>query len=292
MAASNALLWQSEKTLRRIQHEGEIAPVAVQLAGSEPRVLADAARFNVERGAQIIDINMGCPAKKVCNVAAGSALMKDEKLVARILAAVVAAVDVPVTLKMRTGWSPLIRNASNIARIAEEAGIQMLTVHGRTRACGYTGTAEYDTIAAVKAIVAIPVVANGDIDSPEKALQVLRYTRADAVMIGRAAQGRPWLFREIAHFLSTGRCALPPRVDSVRKIMRQHMLAHYDFYGEAIGLKTARKHLGWYVKGLPGAAAFRTRFNALESTDLQLRVADEFFAEVATHHERMPALTS
>ncbi len=290
MAASNALLWRSDRTLRRIDHAGEIEPVAVQLAGADPAMLAEAARFNVDRGAQIIDINMGCPAKKVCNVAAGSALMKNEALVARILDTVVKAVSVPVTLKMRTGWDPQHKNAVRIARIAEDAGIQMLTIHGRTRACGYTGVAEYDTLAEVRRHVRIPLVANGDIDSPAKAKQVLDYTGADAVMIGRAAQGRPWIFREIVHFLRCGRLACPPFALTAGGILREHLCDHYAFYGEQLGTQTARKHMGWYVKGIPGASAFRQHFNTLASSTEQLQAADEFFAEVAARHKRLPSL--
>lgn len=270
MAASNPKLWQTEKTSRRIDHAGEMEPKAVQIAGADPAMLADCARFNVERGAQIIDINMGCPVKKVCNSWCGSALLQHEELVGRILDAVVAAVDVPVTLKFRTGWDRSNRNALAIAKMAESAGIAMLTLHGRTRADGYGGEAEYDTIAAVKAAVSIPVVANGDITTPEKARFVLDTTGADAVMIGRAAQGRPWIFREIEHFLRTGTHLPAPLVAEVHPLMIEHLRAHYAFYGDYLGVRTARKHIGWYVRDLPGGEAFRQRMNRMESIDAQL----------------------
>jgi tRNA-dihydrouridine synthase B len=289
MAASNPRLWASEKTARRLNHDGEIAPVAVQLAGADPIMLAEAARYNVDRGAQIIDINMGCPAKKVCNVACGSALLKDEPLVAAILDAVVNAVDVPVTLKFRTGWDPHHRNALRIARLAESAGIQMLTLHGRTRACGYSGVAEYDTIAAVKAAVTIPVVANGDIDTPERARLVLDKTGADAIMIGRAAQGRPWIFREIDHYLRTGEQLPPPRVDEIRPLLLAHLDDHYAFYGEHLGLRTARKHIIWYTKRIAGGVEFCARMNAIETIEVQRRAVDEFLIEHGARHERVSA---
>src|SRR3954468_5046958 len=247
MAASNPRLWATEKSSRRTDRDGEMEPKAVQIAGADPQDLADCARFNVDRGAQIIDINMGCPVKKVCNNWCGSALLQDEDLVERILDAVVGAVDVPVTLKFRTGWNRANKNALRIARIAEEAGIRMLTLHGRTRADGYAGEAEYDTIAAVKASVGIPVVANGDIDSPEKAAAVLAYTGADAVMIGRAAQGRPWIFREIDHYLRTGSRLAAPMVDELRPLLASHLEDHHRFYGEMLGVRTARKHIIWYT---------------------------------------------
>ena len=287
MAASNPLLWASEKTARRLNHDGEIAPVAVQLAGADPIMLAEAARYNVDRGAQIIDINMGCPAKKVCNVACGSALLKDERLVAAILDTVVNAVPVPVTLKYRTGWDPLSRNALRIARLAESAGVQMLTLHGRTRACGYSGVAEYDTIAAIKAAVAIPVVANGDIDTPERARHVFEKTRADAIMIGRAAQGRPWIFREIDHYLRTGDWLPPPCVEEIRPVLLAHLDDHYAFYGEQLGLRTARKHIIWYTKRLAGGAEFCARMNAIETILDQRRAVDEFLLEHGARHARM-----
>ncbi len=282
MVASNAQLWKSEKTMRRANHTGEVEPIAVQIAGADPSMMAEAARYNVDNGAQIIDINMGCPAKKVCNVAAGSALLQNEALVAAIVEAVVGAVGigpdaVSVTLKIRTGWDRENKNALRIARIAEDAGIAMLTVHGRTRADLYHGEAEYDTIAAVKAAARIPVTANGDIDSPEKARAVLAATGADALMIGRAAQGRPWLFREIEHFLATGERLPAPRVDEIQQIMNHHLQDHYAFYGEFIGVRTARKHIGWYTRGLAGAQVFRHRMNTLDSTREQLAAVNAFF---------------
>ena len=279
MAASDPRLWASEKTMRRLDHDGEPAPVAVQLVGADPRLLAEAARYNVARGAQVIDINMGCPARKVCSAASGSALLRDEALVGRILAAVVAAVDVPVTLKFRTGWSPEQRNAVRIARMAEDAGIRMLTLHGRTRACGFGGRAEYESIAAVKRAVSIPVVANGDIDSPAKAHEVLAVTGADAVMIGRAAQGRPWIFREIAHFLATGETLPPPSVDEIRPLLQQHLQEHYAFHGVEHGVRSARKHLAWYTRRLAGGAAFRERMNRIEEPQGQAAALDEFLRE-------------
>ena len=281
MVASNSLLWGSEKTRRRANHDGEVEPISVQIAGAEPRMMADAARYNVDQGAQIIDINMGCPAKKVCNVMAGSALLRDEPLVARIIDAVVAAVDVPVTLKIRTGWDREQRNARTVARIAENAGIQALAVHGRTRACGFSGNAEYDTIAAVKSDVSIPVIANGDIDTPERARQVLDYTRADAVMIGRAAQGRPWMFGEIEHYLRTGAHLPPPEVAEIHRVLRAHLEALYDFYGEGTGVRVARKHISWYTKGLAGSAAFRHHMNQLQTATEQRVAVDRFFGQLA-----------
>ena len=287
MAASNPRLWATEKSSRRTDSRGEMEPRAVQIAGADPQDLADCARFNVERGAQIIDINMGCPVKKVCNAWCGSALLQDEDLVARILDAVVGAVDVPVTLKFRTGWNRANKNALTIARIAEQAGIAMLTLHGRTRADGYRGDAEYATIAAVKASVKIPVVANGDIATPEKARFVLDATGADAVMIGRAAQGRPWICREIDHYLRTGAHLPAPGVDEVRALMDEHLQAHYAFYGEFLGLRTARKHIGWYVRELEGGEAFRQRMNLLESTAAQLAAVDEFFESQHQYGDRL-----
>jgi tRNA-dihydrouridine synthase B len=281
MVASNSLLWGSEKTRRRANHDGEVEPISVQIAGAEPRMMADAARYNVDQGAQIIDINMGCPAKKVCNVMAGSALLRDEPLVGRIIDAVVAAVDVPVTLKIRTGWDREQRNARTVARIAESAGIQALAVHGRTRACGFSGNAEYDTIAAVKSDVSIPVIANGDIDTPERAKQVLDYTRADAVMIGRAAQGRPWMFGEIEHYLRTGEDLPPPEVAEIHRVLRAHLEALYDFYGEGTGVRVARKHISWYTKGLAGSAAFRHHMNQLQTATEQREAVDRFFGQLA-----------
>jgi tRNA-dihydrouridine synthase B len=287
MAASDPRLWASEKTSRRINHDGEMEPKAVQIAGADPEMLANCARFNVDRGAQIIDINMGCPAKKVCNSWCGSALLQNEKLVGNILEAVVAAVNVPVTLKFRTGWDRANKNALRIARMAEASGVTMLTLHGRTRTDGYTGEAEYDTIAAVKAEVKLPVVANGDITSPAKAKFVLEYTKADAVMIGRAAQGRPWIFREIDHFLRTGEYLPAPTVLEVQTLMREHLHAHYAFYGEYKGVRTARKHIGWYVRDLPEGEAFRQMMNLLESCDEQLAAVDAFFQLQLTYGERL-----
>lgn len=287
MAASNPRLWATEKSSRRTDHTGEMEPKAVQIAGADPQDLADCARFNVERGAQIIDINMGCPVKKVCNSWCGSALLQNVPLVREILAAVVGAVDVPVTLKFRTGWNRENKNALAIARIAEDAGIAMLTLHGRTRADGYTGDAEYDTIAAVKQSVAIPVVANGDITTPEKAKFVLDYTGADAVMVGRAAQGRPWIFREIDHFLQTGTHLPAPYIAEVRALMDEHLRAHYGFYGDYLGVRTARKHIGWYVRDLPGGEAFRQRMNLLECTEAQLEAVDQFFESQRQWGERL-----
>jgi len=287
MAASNPRLWATEKSSRRTDHTGEMEPKAVQIAGADPQDLADCARFNVERGAQIIDINMGCPVKKVCNSWCGSALLQNVPLVREILAAVVGAVDVPVTLKFRTGWNRENKNALAIARIAEDAGIAMLTLHGRTRADGYTGDAEYDTIAAVKQSVLIPVVANGDITTPEKAKFVLDYTGADAVMVGRAAQGRPWIFREIDHFLRTGNHLPAPTVAEVRALMDEHLRAHYGFYGDYLGVRTARKHIGWYVRDLPGGEEFRQRMNLLECTEAQLEAVDQFFESQRQWGERL-----
>ncbi len=287
MAASNPRVWASEKTARRINHDGEMEPKAVQIAGADPQLLAEAARFNVGRGAQIIDINMGCPVKKVCNNWCGSALLRDEPLVAALLQAVVAAVDVPVTLKFRTGWDRLNKNALAIARIAEDSGIAMLTLHGRTRADGYTGEAEYETIAAVKTAVGIPVVANGDIDSPRKAKAVLQMTGADAVMVGRAAQGRPWIFREIDHFLRTGELLPAPEIAEVRRLMANHLRAHYAFYGDYLGVRTARKHIGWYVRDLPGGENFRQRMNRIEDCEEQLAAVDAFFESQLAYGERL-----
>lgn len=279
MVTSDVRLWNSRKSRLRLLHEGDPEPRSVQIAGGDPEMLAEAARANVALGAQIIDINMGCPAKKVCNKAAGSALMKDEALVARILDAVVKAVDVPVTLKIRTGWDRDNKNGIAVARIAEESGIQALAVHGRTRADLYTGEAEYDTIAAIKQSVSIPVFANGDIDSPQKARQVLDATGADALLIGRAAQGRPWIFREITHYLATGELLAVPGLEEVEQILLEHLAALYAFYGEVMGVRIARKHVGWYLATLPGAREFRAQFNRLESTDAQCASVRQFFAE-------------
>jgi tRNA-dihydrouridine synthase B len=277
MVSSNSLLWGSEKTKRRADHTGEDEPRTVQIVGSDPALMAQAARYNADHGAQIIDINMGCPAKKICNVYAGSALMQNEKLVADILQAVVKSVNVPVTLKIRTGWDRAHRNGVAIARIAEDCGIQALAVHGRTRADAFQGEAEYDTIAAIKSAIGIPVIANGDITTPEKAAFVLSHTGADGLMIGRAAQGNPWIFREIAHFLATGEKIAPPPVAEVRDTLLDHLETLYAFYGEHSGVRMARKHISWYSKGLRDGAAFRHRVNQIESTTEQLTMVREFF---------------
>lgn len=287
MVASNPTLWGTAKSQRRLDHCGEPAPVAVQIAGADPALLAEAARHNVQRGAQIIDINMGCPARKVCNAAAGSALLSDEPRVAAILRAVVAAVDVPVTLKFRTGPTPASRNAIAIARIAEDSGVAALTIHGRSRACAFVGPVEYQTIAAVKRTVAIPVIANGDIGSPERACRVLEQTAADGLMIGRAALGRPWIFREIAHFLATGVHLPTPIVSEARAMVLEHLGDHYAFYGEEMGVRTARKHLGWYCRGLAGGEKARAEFNAAETITAQLQAVERLFGRLAHLGERL-----
>jgi len=291
MVTSQRALWTTLKTSRRADHEGEPGPVAVQIAGVDPAEMADAARYNIDRGAQIIDINMGCPAKKVCKVWAGSALMRNEPLALAIVDAVVAACSargVPVTLKMRTGWCDGERNALVLARAAQEAGIAMLTLHGRTREQGYKGRAEHDTVAAVKAALRIPVVANGDIDSPSTARAVLAHTGADALVIGRAAQGRPWIFREIAHFLATGKPLAPPATSEVAGWLVEHLHDHYTLHGELSGVRSARKHIGWAVHALPGGAAFRAVMNTLESADAQVRAVQTFFDELADAHPVLP----
>jgi len=287
MVASNSLLWGSEKTRRRANHEGEPDPISVQIAGADPRMMAEAASYNVGQGAQIIDINMGCPAKKICNVMAGSALLKDELLVGRILEAVVGAVDVPVTLKFRTGWDQNNKNAVTVARIAAESGIQLLSIHGRTRACGYTGHAEYDTIAEVKSATRLPVIANGDITTPQKAKHVLDYTKADGIMIGRAAQGRPWIFREIEYYLKTGVHLLPPLVTEIHQVLIAHLYDLYAFYGADTGVKIARKHISWYTKGLAGSASFRHAMNQLPSIEEQLAAVNRFFDQQAQQYEHL-----
>jgi tRNA-dihydrouridine synthase B len=287
MVTSNSLLYGSEKTRRRANHEGEVDPISVQIAGADPKMMAEAARYNVDNGAQIIDINMGCPAKKICNVMAGSALLKDEPLVSQILKAVVGAVNVPVTLKIRTGWDKDNRNAVQIAKMAEDIGVQALAMHGRTRACLYNGDAEYDTIRAVKQAINIPLIANGDITTPEKAKYVLDYTGADAVMIGRAAQGRPWIFREIEHYLKTGTHLLPPTVEEIHTVMLEHINDLYGFYGDLAGMRVARKHISWYTKGLAGSASFRHHMNMLDTIPLQQQAINDFFAELKTKHERL-----
>jgi len=291
MVTSRPDLFKSLKTSRRVDHTGESGPIAVQIAGTDAPMMADAARYNIDHGAQIIDINMGCPAKKVCNKWAGSALMQDESLAVSIVQAVVDAAQplgVPVTLKMRTGWCQQHKNAVSLAKRFEDVGVQMLTVHGRTREQGYSGQAEYDTIAAVKHAVKIPVVANGDIDSPEKAQTVLRYTGADAVMIGRAAQGRPWIFREITHYLETGEHLAQPLVMEVRRLLLDHLQDHYALYGEDSGVRSARKHIGWYVHQLPQGDAFRHHMNTLENAQAQHQAVADFFDALAAQFERLP----
>jgi len=277
MTTSDPRFWRTSKSLHRMDHVGEPDPVSVQIAGTVPQIMAEAARYNVDHGAQVIDINMGCPAKKVCNVWAGSALMRDEMLVARILEAVVDAVDVPVTLKIRTGWNADNKNALAIARIAEDAGIAALAVHGRTRDQQYSGIAEYDTISAIKSTLKIPVIANGDVDSPQKAAYVLQHTGVDAVMVGRAAQGRPWIFREIAHFLATGKVLPQPSLHAIRDILLGHLQGLHALYGEPAGVRIARKHLGWYAKDRPENAAFRAVVNRAETARTQLQLTADYF---------------
>ena len=281
MVSARPELRATRKSRLRREHEGEMrgsaGPVSVQIVGGDPRMMAEAARFNADEGAQIIDINMGCPAKKVCNVAAGSALLSDEALVARILEAVVGAVDVPVTLKIRTGPDPARRNAVRVARIAEQSGIRLLAVHGRTRACGFRGQAEFETTAAVKAAVRIPVIANGDIGTPEEARRVLEQTRADGVMIGRAAHGRPWIFRELLHFLNNNRKIPSPSAPEMRAVVLEHLEGLYALYGEALGVRVARKHIGWYTRGLPGGEAFRREAMLMVSAAEQLAAVGRFF---------------
>ena len=294
MVTSRKDLWNSLKTSRRANHDGEPGPIAVQIAGTEAQMMAEAAVYNVERGAQIIDINMGCPAKKVCNKWAGSALMQNEALAMEIAAAVVEACapfNVPVTLKMRTGWCQEHKNAVQLARAFEGVGIQMLTVHGRTREQGYRGNAEYDTIAAVKSAVKVPVVANGDITSPEKARDVLAATGADAIMIGRAAQGRPWIFREVAHFLATGEHLAPPLVAEVRRLLLEHLHDHYSLYGELTGVRSARKHIAWYLRALPGGEAFRQHINTIEDSATQWQAVADHLDALGQQMDRLPAAT-
>ena len=295
MVTSRKDLWHTLKTSRRANHDGEVAPIAVQIAGTEPSMMAEAAIYNIDRGAQIIDINMGCPAKKVCNAWAGSALMQDEPLALRIIDAVVTACaprGVPVTLKMRTGWRQDRRNALSLSLAAEAAGIAMIVIHGRTREQGYGGQAEHETVAAVKAALQIPVVANGDIDSPQRAAAVLAQTGADAVMIGRAAQGRPWIFREIGHFLRTGERLAPPSVPQARDWLLQHLEDHYDLYGEFAGVRTARKHIGWAVRDLPGGLTFRAEMNLLESSAQQMRALRTWCNELSQRHSEWPAVVA
>ncbi len=277
MVSTDASLRGSRKTVLRLDHSGEPEPVSVQIVGTDPLSMAEAAKANIDHGAQIIDINMGCPAKKVCKVAAGSALMKDQKLVQRILETIVNAVDVPVTLKMRTGWDQQNKNAPSVAHIAEESGIQAIAIHGRTRACGYSGEAEYETIRSVKEQVKIPVIANGDIISPEKAAEVITYTAVDGVMIGRAAQGRPWIFQEILHFLETGTKTAPINLEKIKKIMLKHLDNLYAFYGEYPGVRIARKHIGWYSRTQPGSTAFRKTINQAETPEQQQALIQAYF---------------
>ena len=289
MVSSNSLLWGSEKTKRRADHTGEDEPRSVQIMGADPQMMAEAARYNAGNGAQIIDINMGCPAKKVCNVAAGSALMKDESMVKEILNAVVNAVDIPVTLKIRTGWDRDNRNGLQIARIAEDSGIQALAVHGRTRADGYSGEAEYETIATIKQEIGIPVIANGDISSPQKAAEVLEQSGADALMVGRAAQGKPWIFRSILHYLESGKLLPDPATDEIRDLLIGHLKNLYEFYGERTGVRVARKHISWYSKGQRHGAAFRQLVNRVESTEEQLRMTYDFFEQIIQFEEGLAA---
>lgn len=285
MVGANSFVYGSEKTKRRANHDGETNPCSVQIAGSNPAMMAEAARINADEGAEIIDINMGCPAKKICNVAAGSALLKDEPLVAKILEAVVKAVKIPVTLKIRTGWSPEHRNGVLIAQLAEKCGVQALSVHGRTRSCMFTGSAEYETIKAIKSMVKIPIIANGDITTPQEAQAVLQQTNADGIMIGRAAQGRPWIFREIAHFLKTGTLLLEPSDIEIRDTMLGHMIRLYEFYGDERGVLIARKHVSWYSKGQRHGGAFRHAFNQLLSASAQLAAAADFFNQGSCYNE-------
>ena len=293
MVTSRRDLWDSLKTSRRANHEGEPGPIAVQIAGTDAPMMAQAAQYNIARGAQIIDINMGCPAKKVCNKWAGSALMQDEALALQIIEAVVAASaphGVPVTLKMRTGWCQSQQNALPIALAAQAAGVAMVTIHGRTREQGYRGQARYDTIAAVKAALHIPVVANGDIDSPYKAREVLAATGADAIMVGRAAQGRPWIFREITHFLQTGTLLAPPLVQELRRWLIEHLDDHYRLYGEYTGVRSARKHIAWYLRSLPGGEAFRRALNSLESSALQVAAVSQYLDRLSFEMDRLPVV--
>jgi len=280
MITANKSLWASKKSLLRANHDGEPEPRSIQIAGTDPQMMAEAAQHNVNQGAHIIDINMGCPAKKICNVMAGSALLQNETLVAEILESVVNAVEVPVTLKIRTGWDHDNRNGVAIARIAEQSGIQALAVHGRTRADAYKGEAEYDTIAQIKSAISIPVIANGDISSPEKAKQVLDYTQADAVMIGRAAQGNPWIFQQITHYLEQGEYLNAPAISEVSQILIEHLHTLYDFYGDYTGVRMARKHIAWYSKGFRGGNAFRQQMNTLEQPQQQLEFTKQFFTQL------------
>jgi tRNA-dihydrouridine synthase B len=291
MVTAKRELWTSLKTSRRADHSGEPGPIAVQIAGVDPQEMADAARYNIDRGAQIIDINMGCPAKKVCNTWAGSALMRNEPLALAIVQAVVAACaprNVPVTLKMRTGWHTDHRNAPALAYAAQEAGVDLITVHGRTREQGYGGHAEHNTVRAIKAALRIPVVANGDVTSAQRAREVLQETGADAVMIGRAAQGRPWIFHETVHLLAHGSLPPPPTVQAVRGWLLEHLQDHYSLYGEGTGVRTARKHIGWAVAGLPGGDAFRQHMNTLEGSEAQWQALSDYFEALADQFKLMP----
>ena len=280
MVASDPTLWNSKKSLLRLNHYEEESPRTVQIVGADPLAMANAAQYNVDLGAQIIDINMGCPARKVCNVFSGSALMQDETLVASILESVVNAVDVPVTLKIRTGWNKQNKNAVKIAQIAENSGIQMLTVHGRTRACGFSGDAEYRTIREVKAHVSIPVIANGDINTPEKAVEILNVSGTDGIMLGRAALGNPWIFNEINHFLKTGTHLSRPRVKEIQQVMLQHLNGLYELYGEYTGVRVARKHVGWYSKHLQSGEVLRSSLNKTETVESQLLVIENYFNSI------------
>lgn len=288
MVTSNSLLYGSEKTIQRANHEGEVDPISVQIAGADPIMMGDAARYNEDKGAQIIDINMGCPAKKICNVMAGSALLKHEKLVEKILTSVVSAVTIPVTLKIRTGWDKENKNAINIAKIAENSGIQALAIHGRTRACLYHGEAEYDTIANVKQNIKIPVIANGDITSPQKAEFVLNYTKADGVMIGRAAQGRPWIFREIDYYLKNKKELELPTIEEIQETTIEHVNDLYNFYGELKGLRIARKHISWYTKGLKSSAQFRFNMNQIEDATNQQKAINDYFENLKINGKFIP----
>ncbi len=280
MISANKSLWASKKSLLRANHDGEPEPRSIQIAGTDPKMMAEAAQHNIDQGAHIIDINMGCPAKKVCNVMAGSALLQNELLVSQILESVVNAVDAPVTLKIRTGWDGDNRNGVNIARIAEQSGIQALAVHGRTRADAYRGDAEYDTIAEIKSAISIPVIANGDIHSPAKAKEVLNHTQADGLMIGRAAQGNPWIFQQINHFLTYGEILPDPNLSEVKQTLIEHLHTLYDFYGEYTGVRMARKHIAWYSKGLRNGNPFRQHMNTLELPEQQLAFTEQFFAQL------------
>ena len=287
MVSSKPELLKHKRTLLKTNHNNEPGPISVQILGTDPKEMANAARFNVDRGAQIIDINMGCPAKKVCNVAAGSALLRDEPLVKNILESVVSAVDIPVTLKIRTGWDPLNKNAPTIAKIAEQAGIQALAIHGRTRACKYNGNAEFDTIKIIKKSVSINVFANGDIASPQKALEVLDHTNADGLLIGRGAQGRPWIFREIDHFLKTGDILAPPNIDEIKQVVTRHIIQLHQFYGDIMGVRIARKHIAWYFKHLDASLLPLVKKSfSIQEPQLQLDFMDNIFhALTKTKHQ-------